>query len=49
MQDPSLFATGVRDLGRKGNLRGNCLLLLAAVASNLGRKGGVGAKMSHVT
>ena len=49
LQHPSLFATGVRDLGRKGNLRGNCLLLLAAVASNLGRKGGLGAKMSHVT
>jgi hypothetical protein len=45
----SVFAAGVGDLGRKGDLCGNHLSLFAAVASNLGRKGGLGAKMSHVT
>ncbi len=40
---------GVRDLGGKSDLHGNHLSLFAAVASNLGRKGGLGAKMSHVT
>ncbi len=45
----SVFAAGVRDLGRKRDLCGNRLSLFAIVTSNLGRKGGLGAKMSHVT
>ncbi len=49
MPHQSEFAAGVRDLGRKRYLSRNHLSLFAAVASNLIRKGGLRAKINHVT
>ncbi len=46
---PVKFAAGVRDLGRKRDLCRNHLSLFSAIANNLGRKWGLGAKISQVT